>query len=92
LAKIKVRLFFDLIPSSGKSELEVEASDLNGLLDSMSRRMGDAFRAPLYDSHGRPRPYSMVYHNGTGQLLESASNFALKDGDTVLFVPAVGGG
>jgi molybdopterin converting factor small subunit len=92
LAKIKVRLFFDLIPGSGSSELELEASDLSSLIESLSRRMEDAFRAPLYDSRGKPRPYSMVYHNGTAYSLKDSPNFVLKDGDIVLFVPAVGGG
>ena len=92
LAKVKVRLFFDLIPSSNKSELELEAGDLHGLLDSLNRKMGENFRQPLFDSHGKPRPYSLVYHNGKSSLLEDASNFRLKDGDVVLFVPPVGGG
>jgi len=92
LARIKVRLFFDLIPSSNKSELEVEAGDLRGLLDSLSSEMGEAFRQPLYDSQGMPRPYSLVYHNGKAYRLKDASNFGLKDGDVVLFVPPVGGG
>lgn len=92
MAKVKVRLFFDLIPSSNKSELELEASDLHGLLDSLSREMGDNFRQPLFDSQGKPRSYSLVYHNGEASLLKDTSNFGLKDGDVVLFVPPVGGG
>ncbi len=81
-----------MIPSSGKSELEVEASDLRGLVDSISRDLGDSFRVPLYDTKGQPRPYSMVYHNGTAYKLRDASNVQLKEGDTVFFVPSVGGG
>lgn len=92
MARIKVRLPFDLIPSSSKSELDVEAVDLNGLLDSLSDEMGGSFRQPLYDSHGNPRPYSLVYHNGRAYKLKDASNFSFKDGDVVLFVPPVGGG
>ena len=92
MARIKVRLFFDLIPSSDKSELDVDAGDLNGLLDSLSEQMGEAFRQPLYDSQGKPRQYSLVYHNGKAYRLREASNFSLKDGDLVLFVPPVGGG
>ncbi len=92
MAKVKVRLFFDLISSSGASELEVEAVDLTSLISAMTRKMGKAFREPLYDLRGRPRPYSMVYHNGIAHSLKDTPNFNLKDGDVVLFVPAVGGG
>ncbi len=92
MAKIKVRLFFDLIPSSAKSELEVEASDLRGLIEVMSHKLGDEFRASLYDPQGRPRTYSMVYHNGVAHRLKDTPNFGLRDGDVVLFVPTVAGG
>lgn len=92
MAKVKVRLFFDLIPSSNKSELEVEASDLKGLLASLSREYGDDFRQPLYGANGKARPYSFVYHNGVAHRLKDVPNLGFKDGDLVLFVPAVGGG
>jgi molybdopterin converting factor small subunit len=92
LARIKVRLFYDLIPISNKSEVDVEAGDLKGLLAFLSGEMGESFRQPLYDSHGDPRPYSLIYHNGKAYRLKDVSNFGLKDGDVVLFVPPVGGG
>ena len=92
MPKIKVRLFFDLIADSGESEMELEARDLHGLIEIMTRKMGAAFRGPLFDQQGRPRQYSQVYVNGTAYSLRDVANIGFKDGDVVLFVPVVGGG
>jgi molybdopterin converting factor small subunit len=92
LAKVKVRLFFDLIPESGRGEVELEADDFEGLLSSLTGSFGERFLRPLYDAEGRPRPYALVYHNGRALSLSSASELRFKDGDVVLLLPPVGGG
>jgi len=92
LAKVRVRLFFDLAPSKGESDLEVEAEDFKSLLLALPEKLGKGFGVPLFDADGAPRPYALAYHNGRAYALDALPPLAFKDGDTVVLVPPVGGG
>ena len=85
-------MLLDLIPGSDKGELKVDAGDMLGLIESLKRDLGEAFRQPLYTASGEPRPHSFVCLNGRAYGLNDVTNLSLRDGDVVLLVPPVGGG
>jgi MoaD family protein len=89
-AKVKVRLFHELRASMGESEIEVQASTLNEVLQTLINRNGDV-KDLLFDPEGQPRGYTLIYVNNAVQNPPDLS-MKLNDGDLVLLVPAAAGG
>jgi MoaD family protein len=88
--KVKVRLFHELRNQFGQSEIELEATTLGDLVQSLIRRQ-EAVKDLLFDSHGKLRGYTLFYVNNAVLSPPDLSR-KLNDGDLVLLVPpAVGG-
>ncbi len=89
-AKIKVRLFHELRNELGKSELELEATTLNEVVQSLIS-LQSRVKDLLFDSRGALRRYTFFYVN---QTVVDPPNLArkLNDGDLVLLVPPAAGG
>ena len=89
-AKIKVRLFHELRNELGKSELELEATTLNDVVQSLIS-LQKGVEDVLFDSHGALRRYTLFYVNQTVVDPPDLSR-KLNDGDLVLLVPPAAGG
>jgi MoaD family protein len=89
-ARVKVRLFHELRASVGESEIEVQASTLNEVLQTLINKNG-AVKDLLFDPEGQLRVYTLFYVNNAVQNPPDLS-MKLNDGDLVLLVPAAAGG
>lgn len=89
-ARVKVRLFHELRASIGESEIEVQASTLNEVLQTLINKNGTV-KDLLFDPEGQLRGYTLFYVNNAVQNPPDLS-MKLNDGDLVLLIPAAAGG
>ncbi len=89
-ARVKVRLFHELRSSVGQSEIELEASTLNEVVQSLINK-NSSVKELLFDSNGKLRGYTLFYVNNIVQNPPDLSR-KLNDGDLVLLVPPAAGG
>jgi sulfur-carrier protein len=89
-ARVKVRLFHELRASVGESEIEIQASTLNEVLQTLIDRNGTV-KDLLFDPEGLLRRYTLFYVNNAVQNPPDLY-MKLNDGDLVLLVPAAAGG
>jgi molybdopterin synthase sulfur carrier subunit len=89
-AKVKVRLFHELRNQIGQSEIELEATTMNDVVQSLASRQS-AVKDLLFDSNGTLRRYTLFYVNNTVQDPPDLAR-KLNDGDLVLLVPPAAGG
>jgi molybdopterin converting factor small subunit len=90
VARVKVRLFHELLSSVGQSEIELEADTLAGAVQSLIQ-MHVNIKDVLYDAHGHPRRNILFYVNSEVQNPPDFSR-KLNDGDLILLVPPAAGG
>jgi molybdopterin synthase sulfur carrier subunit len=77
--------------SGGAAELEIEATDVHGLIEALEARH-PGFRERLLDGNGQLRSYVRIFVNeeDVRQLQQQATR--LRPGDVVAIVPAIAGG
>jgi len=89
-ARVKVRLFHELRNQLGQSEIELEATTLNDVIESLISKQS-AVKDLLFDLHGKLRGYILFYVNNVALNPPDFSR-KLNDGDLVLLVPPAAGG
>ena len=77
--------------TADQADVELEASDVNALIDALERRF-PGLKARLCDESGSLRRFLNVYVNSEDIRFLDNQATALKDGDEVSIVPAVAGG
>jgi len=77
---------------AGTRSVEVEASTLSQVLESLSSTFGGVFRERLYDASGKPRRFINIYVNGRDHRFLKKLETELAANDTVSLIPAVSGG
>lgn len=89
---IRVQIPAPLRPLTGGADVvEVEASDIGGLVDSLeSRHKG--MRDRLCDASGNLRSYVRIFVNDEDIRFLQDKATPLKAGDTVAIIPAIAGG
>jgi molybdopterin synthase sulfur carrier subunit len=89
---VRVQIPAPLRPlTGGAAELEVEASDVASLIESLESRHG-GIKARMLDGTGGLRSYVRIFVNDEDVRFLKDKETALKDGDTVAIVPAIAGG
>ena len=89
-ARVKVRLFHELRNQVGESEIEIEATTLKDVVQSLVERQS-AVRDLLFDIQGRLRGHILFYVNNS-VLNPPDLTRKLNDGDLILLVPPAAGG
>ncbi len=77
--------------TGGSSRVEVEASTAGEALDRLTSRHAD-LRRHLYDDKNALRSFVNVYLNDEDVRHQSGGETPVKDGDTLMIVPAIAGG
>jgi molybdopterin synthase catalytic subunit/molybdopterin synthase sulfur carrier subunit len=89
--KIKVKFFKPLREITGKKEEEIHSLSpitLEELLVNISQKYGKEFTEYMYNGRGKVRKLIQILINGRTKELETT----LRDGDTIVIFPPVGGG
>lgn len=89
-ARVKVRLFHELRDQVGESEIEIEATTMNDVVQSLIKKQSTV-KDLLFDSQGRLRGYILFYVNNAVLNPPDLAR-KLNDGDLVLLVPPAAGG
>src|SRR5436305_6320027 len=77
--------------AGGRSEIEVEASTAGEALEQLTAQHAE-LRKHLYNDQNRLRNFVTVYVNDEDIRHVSGTTTPVKDGDTVMIVPAIAGG
>lgn len=77
--------------TGGLAEIEVDASDVNGLIEGLERRHR-GLKDRLCDADGNLRSYVRLFVNDEDVRFLNDKATPLKTGDTVAIVPAIAGG
>ncbi|MDW8045120.1 MAG: MoaD family protein [Nitrososphaerota archaeon] len=93
LAHVKVSLpsFFSQY-TSGERVLEIDATTLNDVINTLIEKYGDRFKKRILESDGRLNRFINIYINGKNSRLLGGLTITLKDGDRIDILPAVAGG
>ena len=92
MSTVSVSLSGGLAAVAGTRSIEVEASTLSQVLESLSSTFGGEFRERLYDASGKPRRFINIYVNGRDHRFLKKLETELAANDTVSLIPAVSGG
>jgi MoaD family protein len=91
MAKVHVKFSRALIDAE-KSDIDVQAEDIEQVLKFLSRNYGERFNEQYFDKNRRPASFINIYVNGTEIRVLNGVHTALKDNDEIVMFPAVKGG
>ncbi len=92
MARVRLRVFYELIDVLGAHESEATADDLIALLDMIIKKYGEKAKNAMLDNSEQFHEHLLVYVNNTYIKRNDYGKIKLKDGDVVLIMPPVGGG
>jgi len=93
MGKVSVKFFGAAIEAARRqTETEVDASNVQELLNRLAEDFGDAFKQKVLDSRGGPQSFVNVFVNDKDIRHLKDLETPLNDGDEVLILPAVAGG
>lgn len=93
MARIKVRLIGPLAQvAGGIKELEIEAFVVKDAIQVLSEKLGEEFKNRVIKDSGELQNFIRLFLNERDVRFLNGVNTELKDGDTILLVPAIGGG
>ena len=90
--KVTVRMFTSLRALTGTRETELEAADVQEVIDLLGKRFGKKFNQMVLEPDGTLKSYFHVLVNGRHIRLQQGLQTVLVDGDVVAIFPPIGGG
>nr|MDO8083154.1 ubiquitin-like small modifier protein 1 [Candidatus Freyarchaeota archaeon] len=88
---MRVKFFANLREITKAKEAEVEAQNIELLLNKLVEMYGDQFRNAIFDD-GKIRKFFKILHNGRDIDFEQGLKTKLESEDVVAIFPPVGGG
>lgn len=85
-------MFTSLRALTGTRETELEAADVQEVIDILGKQFGDKLTKMLLESDGTLKSYFHVLVNGRHVRLQQGLKTKLIDGDIVAIFPPIGGG
>jgi molybdopterin synthase sulfur carrier subunit len=85
-------MFTSLRALTGTRETELEATDVQELIDILGKQFGDKFTKMLLEPDGTLKSYFHVLVNGRHIRLQQGLKTKLADRDVVAIFPPIGGG
>lgn len=92
MGTVKVTFYGELARITGEKKIDIEASILKEVINRLIAKYGENFRERIYDETGNQRRFINIYVNGKDIRFINQLETALKEGDNISIIPAVGGG
>ncbi|MEM3506732.1 MAG: MoaD family protein [Candidatus Bathyarchaeia archaeon] len=92
MARVKIKLFGELVRMVGEKTVYVNASTLKEVINEIITKYGDEVRSRLLDENGNLRRFINIYINGKDSRFIGFLETKLNDNDEILIIPAIGGG
>jgi len=92
MAKIKLRVFYELIDVLGAHETEINAENVEDLLNTILKKYGERAERAIMNNRKEFHEHFLVYVNNAYVKRENYSKLKLNNGDVVMLIPPVGGG
>ena len=92
MARIKLRVFYELIDVLGAHETEINAENVEDLLNTILKKYGERAERAIMNNRKEFHEHFLVYVNNSYVKRENYSKVKLNDGDAVMLIPPVGGG
>jgi MoaD family protein, archaeal len=92
MAKIKLRVFYELIDVLGAHQTEINAENVEDLLNTILKKYGERAERAIMNNRKEFHEHFLVYVNNAYVKRENYSKLKLNDGDAVMLIPPVGGG
>lgn len=90
--KVTVRMFTSLRALTGIRETQIEAANVQEIIDILVRQFGEKFSKMVLEPNGSLKSYFHVLVNGRHIRLQQGLATSLSDGDIVAIFPPIGGG
>lgn len=90
--KVTVRMFTSLRALTGIRETQIEAANVQEIIDILVRQFGEKFSKMVLEPNGSLKSYFHVLVNGRHIRLQQGLDTSLSDGDIVAIFPPIGGG
>ena len=90
--QVTVRMFTSLRALTGIRETQLEAIDVQEVIDTLGKQFGDKFNKMVLEPDGSLKSYFHVLVNGRHVRLQQGLQTQLEDGDIVAIFPPIGGG
>lgn len=90
--QITVRMFTSLRALTGVRETQLEAKDVQEVIDILGSKFGDKFNNMVLEADGSLKSYFHVLVNGRHIRLLQGLATPLTEGDVVAIFPPIGGG
>ncbi|MFX0100939.1 MAG: MoaD/ThiS family protein [Candidatus Hodarchaeota archaeon] len=94
MASLKVEFLSSLAKITDTKEITIdigEKSTIKDLLENLKERFGKEFEGRFY-TNGKLNSYIIILLNGNDVRNAKFINTELKEGDNILFLPAIAGG
>jgi molybdopterin synthase sulfur carrier subunit len=91
-AKVTVRMFTSLRALTGTKELELEAANVQEVIDKLGKQFGEKFNQMVLEADGSLKSYYHALVNGRHVRLQKGLQTSLSEGDIVALFPPIGGG
>ncbi|MFP3222364.1 MAG: MoaD/ThiS family protein [Nitrososphaeria archaeon] len=92
MARIKLRVFYELIDVLGAHETEINAENVEDLLNTILKKYGERAERAIMNNRKEFHEHFLVYVNNAYVKRENYSKLKLNNGDVVMLIPPVGGG
>jgi len=90
--QVTVRMFTSLRALTGERETQLEAEDVQEVIDILGKQYGDKFNKMVLEPDGSLKSYFHVLVNGRHVRLQQGLQTPLSEGDVVAIFPPIGGG
>ncbi len=90
--QVTVRMFTSLRALTGLREIQLEAENVQEVIDILSKKFGEKFKKMVLEPDGSLKSYFHVLVNGRHVRLQQGLQTKLSAGDIVAIFPPIGGG
>ena len=92
MSSVNIQTFANIRNIIGKKQFQIQAQTIQDLLYQLFKKYGEILKSELLDAEGNIKLNYHIIVNGRNINLLDGLETELKEGDTVVIIPAIAGG